>query len=190
MAVLALDLGTKTGFAVHHDDETLSSGVWNLAVTAACPDRTRELRLWRQLMATHERCGITTVAYERVDSHGRPDEKKIECPNCKSKFDARVSGFNTMAAHVYGALKGQVEMWADVHRLPPPPTVAVMTLKKFATGSGRAKKPDMIKWAQMRWPEQHVKDDNQADALHVLDWVLIEVLKQRKKAVIDLRGVR
>ena len=45
--------------------------------------------------------------------------------------------------------------------------VWVSTLKKHATGSGRAKKPEMIKAARARgW---NPKDDNEADALWLLD---------------------
>lgn len=43
------------------------------------------------------------------------------------------------------------------------------TLKKHATGSGAAKKPDMLASAQAKWPEQQITTDDQADACWVLD---------------------
>ncbi len=44
------------------------------------------------------------------------------------------------------------------------------TLKKFATGDGRASKTDMMKFAKSRWPLQNIQDDNQADALWMAEW--------------------
>ena len=44
-------------------------------------------------------------------------------------------------------------------------------LKKHATGSGRASKGEMLEAAKQRFPDQDIKDDNQADALHLLDYL-------------------
>jgi Holliday junction resolvasome RuvABC endonuclease subunit len=46
------------------------------------------------------------------------------------------------------------------------------TVKKHATGKGNAKKFEMVRAAREKWPGQHINDDNQADALHVLDWAM------------------
>ena len=40
------------------------------------------------------------------------------------------------------------------------------TLKKYATGSGKASKEEMVLTAEQRYGK--VRDDNQADALHLL----------------------
>lgn len=48
--------------------------------------------------------------------------------------------------------------------------VHTATLKKHATGSGRAKKPEMIAAAKARWPEIEIVDDNHSDALWLLDY--------------------
>ena len=44
------------------------------------------------------------------------------------------------------------------------------TLKKSATGSGRADKKQMIIYAKSAYPDQEINDDNQADALHLLGY--------------------
>ena len=61
----------------------------------------------------------------------------------------------------------------DAHVKPVPVNAA--TLKKWATGSGRAKKPEMIRAADMHWPDycmafNRPADDNEADALLLLAW--------------------
>ena len=44
------------------------------------------------------------------------------------------------------------------------------TLKKFATGDGRASKGDMIWYAQQKFKNNFLKDDNEADALWMLEY--------------------
>ena len=48
--------------------------------------------------------------------------------------------------------------------------VPVQTIKKHATGSGNAKKDDMIFSASMKFPKINIIDDNQADSLGLLDY--------------------
>jgi Holliday junction resolvasome RuvABC endonuclease subunit len=47
-------------------------------------------------------------------------------------------------------------------------SVAASTVKKYATGSGRAEKPDMIHAAKQKFVDLDVDDDNAADAVHIL----------------------
>lgn len=185
MNVLALDTGTLTGWAAWSNGQ-LTSGVWDLKPNKTL-DRTRQLVLTRRLQQVTEELQINRIAYETVMSHGRPGSKKVQCPTCHTSHNVRITQTNTQAAHVYGALSGMVEWWADMQRMPEPMTVHVSTLKKFATGDGRATKQAMIAMAEMRWREQKIQDDNQADALHVLDWAMVQ-LKIAPKAVIDCRG--
>lgn len=181
MNILALDIATLSGFAVWSDGQR-SSGVWQLKPPKGSCDRTRQLVLWRRLEETRKRYAIDTLAYEEVAAHGRSSE--VKCKACGKPM--RIQETNTQAAHVYGALSGHVDFWLDMCRLPPAHTVHVSTLKKFATGNGRATKEEMVTMAERRWPEQRVRDDNQADALHILDWVMVK-LRIAPKAVIDLR---
>lgn len=46
------------------------------------------------------------------------------------------------------------------------------TIKKFATGHGKASKEDMVNVARLKFPGQKIEDDNQADALHLLSLVV------------------
>ena len=180
MAVLALDIATQTGFAVEADGK-LSSGSWNLKPPAKSCDKTRELTFFRKLEALWADHGsFSLVAFEAVYGHSRSDEKKVTCPRCMNKFQIKVQQVNTLAAQVYGGLRGTMLMWADFHSVRVE-GVAVGTLKKFATGHGHATKDDMIAMAEMRWREQKIVDDNQADALHILDWALVEVLRRHQK---------
>lgn len=163
MTTLALDLGTKCGWAVGSEGQP-HSGVWKLQPGKRDCDRTRELVLARHLDDALRLHGVTRIAYERVDSHGRLG--RTRCKLCGGLTPVRLE--NTVAAHVYGALAGVVELVADMHRLEVV-TVPVGTLKKHATGKGNAKKDAMIAAAQERWGD-NITDDNQADALWVLDW--------------------
>ena len=44
------------------------------------------------------------------------------------------------------------------------------TLKKFATGSGRADKSAMMKRAAVLFPDRRIEDDNESDALMLLEY--------------------
>ena len=62
-----------------------------------------------------------------------------------------------------------VQLFAARRGLPSPMAVATMTLKKWATGSGKASKGDMMQWASKVVGEQ-ITDDNEADAVAVALW--------------------
>ena len=53
-------------------------------------------------------------------------------------------------------------------------TVHTATLKKYATGNGRASKEDMIQAARERF-DREIMDDNEADALFILAWAINQV---------------
>jgi Holliday junction resolvasome RuvABC endonuclease subunit len=73
----------------------------------------------------------------------------------------------TDAAHVYGGLMAILTSWCEKHGIPYQ-GIPVGTIKKCATGKGNADKQAMIEAAKHAWPDQDIKDDNQADALWVL----------------------
>jgi Holliday junction resolvasome RuvABC endonuclease subunit len=62
-----------------------------------------------------------------------------------------------------------VQMFAARRGILPPMTVATMTLKRFATGSGRADKHAVKAWAAQHLGRAPV-DDNEADAVAVALW--------------------
>jgi Holliday junction resolvasome RuvABC endonuclease subunit len=47
--------------------------------------------------------------------------------------------------------------------------IPVGTIKKRATGKGNASKEEMVAAAKLKWPGEIIVDDNQADALWILE---------------------
>ena len=54
----------------------------------------------------------------------------------------------------------------DTLDLPEPAFINPMTVKKFATGDGHAKKDKMMEFCRKRW-QIEPGDDNEADAIHI-----------------------
>lgn len=71
-------------------------------------------------------------------------------------------------------LAGIAEMVAHKRGLPVPLVVQNTTIKKHWTGSGRARKPDMVYLATQRgW---RAEDDNHADALALWDYTAGQIV--------------
>ena len=73
------------------------------------------------------------------------------------------------AAHAYGGFMAHLTAWCEHHQIPYQ-GVPVGTIKKHATGKGNASKDEMI--AAMRAKGFRPEDDNEADALALLDWAM------------------
>jgi Holliday junction resolvasome RuvABC endonuclease subunit len=140
MNLLALDSGTKLGFALWRDGE-ITSGTQKL-----CHDRNasgvRFLHFRRWLMEIIETYNIRRVFFERVYGHKGTD-----------------------AAHIYGAFMYLLaavceEMHIKCTGFP------VGTIKKFMTGKGNATKEEMIEALRQRGFDP--VDDNEADSLAIL----------------------
>lgn len=69
-------------------------------------------------------------------------------------------------SHILGALGYMVRMWLWKHEIPFV-LVAPATLKKWTTGSGKAKKDVMLREVCRRW-DVVIDDDNAADAYALL----------------------
>lgn len=79
----------------------------------------------------------------------------------------------TDAAHIYGGLLATLTAWCEEHQIPYS-GVPVGTIKKFITsGKGNANKEAVITAVQKRGHTE-VTNDNQADALALLYYVLHE----------------
>ena len=78
----------------------------------------------------------------------------------------------TKAAHTYGGFQAVLMMFCDRYKLPCRP-LEIGTIKKHWTGKGNAKKDQMITQAIHRG--FNPKDDNEADALAVLDYAMVEL---------------
>ncbi|WP_103035292.1 crossover junction endodeoxyribonuclease RuvC [Castellaniella caeni] len=146
-ALLALDLGNYTGYAVRRRDGTIIHGTENFSPRKSWTPGQRWFRYRSWLSALIEREQIHVVTFERV-----------------------VFGHSSASASdAYGGFKALTEMVADAHHCDLS-SVAVPTIKKHWTGSGRAKKPDMI--AEARRRGFRPDSDNAADALAILHWAI------------------
>lgn len=144
MSVLALDLGTRTGFAVLRADNRVESGEarLDLKTNDGAGMRYVRFRQWLvEMKNTHE---VTELVFEQVMGHG---------------------AFQVIAAHVYGGLLATLQAFGEHHQIPYR-GIGVTTVKKQFAGSGRASKDDMI--AQCRALGFKPRSHNEADAIAVL----------------------
>ncbi|QKS31498.1 MAG: hypothetical protein HT579_04355 [Candidatus Accumulibacter similis] len=145
--LLALDLGTHTGWALRHRDGTTTSGSESFAPRRFEGGGMRYLRFKRWLTEVkHAADGIEAVHFEEVRRHAGVD-----------------------AAHAYGGFLAHLTAWCEHHQIPYQ-GVPVGTIKKHAAGKGNAGKAEVI--AAMRAQGFDPADDNEADALALLQWAL------------------
>lgn len=142
--ILALDLGTKTGYALRRRDGRMVHGTEEFTPRASWGPGQKWLRFRSWLSATITEHSITQIAFEDVKRHG-PGQ--------------------VLAAHAYGGFRAMLEMVADQHRVSLVP-FGVGQIKKHWTGSGVAKKDEMLTQAKARGFA--AVDDNNADALAIL----------------------
>lgn len=142
--VLALDLGAKTGWALRRRDAVLLHGTEDFTPRASWAPGQKWQRFRAWLSATVMHHNITQIAFEDVKRHG-PGQ--------------------VLAAHAYGGFRAMLEMVADQHRVTLIP-FGVGQIKKHWTGSGVAKKDEMVMQAKVRG--FRAVDDNNADALAIL----------------------
>lgn len=146
VCILALDLGTKLGWAVRARDGRIVHGTEAFTPRKSWTPGQRWLRARSFLAETIVRHQVHAIAYEDVKRHAGTD-----------------------AAHAYGAFLCLVQMVADSHRTALLP-VGVGTIKKHWTGKGNADKDAMKAQAKARGFS--VVDDNDADALAILHWAV------------------
>ena len=147
--MLALDLGTRTGWALLSVDGMITSGSESFKPQRFEGGGMRFLRFKRWLTELKQSTdGLDAVYFEEVRRHTGVD-----------------------AAHVYGGLMAHLTAWCEHHQIPYQ-GVPVGTIKKHATGKGNAGKDDMI--AAMRARGFQPADDNEADALALLDWAMAQ----------------
>ena len=141
--ILALDLGTTTGWALVSRDGSITSGSQSFKPQRFEGGGMRFLRFKRWLTDIKQ-CnnGIDQVVFEEVRRHVGVD-----------------------AAHAYGGFMGQLTAWCEHHQIPYQ-GVPVGTIKKHATGKGNASKDEMV--AAVRARGHAPADDNEADAIGLL----------------------
>ena len=148
--ILALDLGTTTGWALRAPEGPIAHGFVSFKSQRFEGGGMRYLRFRRwltEIKATAaDTQGIGAVYFEEVRRHMGVD-----------------------AAHVYGGLLATLTAWCEHHQIPYQ-GVPVGTIKRHATGRGNASKDEVI--AAMRALGHAVTDDNEADALALLHWAM------------------
>lgn len=145
--ILAIDLGTTTGWAMQTMDGQIAHGFASFRPSRYEGGGMRYLRFKRWLSDMRQLAiDIHSVYFEEVRRHAGVD-----------------------AAHVYGGLLATLTAWCEHHNLPYQ-GVPVGTIKKHATGKGNASKDEVIQ--SMRVLGHSVTDDNEADALALLHWAL------------------
>ncbi len=145
--ILAIDLGTTTGWALRGSDGHITSGSESFRPQRFEGGGMRYLRFRRWISEIQESVSeIQFLYFEEVRRHVGVD-----------------------AAHVYGGLLATLTAWCEHHQIPYQ-GVPVGTIKKHATGKGNAGKEDVIASVTARGHTPF--DDNEADALALLHWAI------------------
>jgi hypothetical protein len=146
-SILALDLGTTTGWALRGFDGLITSGTASFKPGRYDGGGMRYLRFTNWVTEIDRLSGpIEAIYFEEVRRH-----------------------LGTDAAHVYGGLMASLTSWAELRGVPYQ-GVPVGTIKRHATGKGNAPKEAMI--AADRARGYSPEDDNEADAIAILHWAL------------------
>ena len=146
-AVLCLDLGTMTGFAIRFAGGAVMSGTREFRPRRFDGGGMRYLRFRGWLGEVLHSCRrLGAVFYEEVRAHAGTD-----------------------AAHVHGGFLATLTAWCEEHGAAYE-GVPVGTIKRHVTGKGNAPKAEVIK--AVRALGYAPEDDNEADALALLRWVI------------------
>ena len=146
-SILALDLGTTTGWAIRDFDGLITSGTVSFKPSRYDGGGMRYLRFTNWLTEIDRLSDpIEAIYFEEVRRHAGTD-----------------------AAHVYGGLLAVLTSWGELRGVPYQ-GVPVGTIKKHASGKGNAPKQAMIDAARKRG--FNPADDNEADAIAILLWAI------------------
>jgi Holliday junction resolvasome RuvABC endonuclease subunit len=153
-AVLALDLGTDTGWALRTSDGAITSGTASFRNDRWTGGGMRYLRFKHWLTELKNTAGgIDALYIEEVRRHLGVD-----------------------AAHTYGGFLAIVQAWCEHHEIPYA-AIPVGTWKRALVGRGNCNKADVLEAVRGRGYDPI--DHNEADAigvlLHVLDTAVEEV---------------
>lgn len=147
MALLAIDIGTKLGWAIQYNTKEILHGVNKFSAGRFEGGGMRWVRFRAWLNEMHDgQEPITQIYFEEVRAHRGTD-----------------------AAHIYGGFLAALTEWCEAQTVPYS-GIPVGTIKKHATGKGNAGKPAVIQ--AMRAKGFTPEDDNDADALALLHFAL------------------
>jgi len=145
--ILALDLGTTTGWALRSHDGLITSGTVSFRPGRFDGGGMRYLRFTNWL-TEHDRLSgpIATIWFEEVRRHAGTD-----------------------AAHVFGGLLATLTTWAELRGIPYE-GVPVGTWKRCVCAKGNASKDEVV--AAMVARGFAPSNSDEADALAVLHWAI------------------
>jgi hypothetical protein len=145
ITVLALDLGTKTGWALYNGNKILS-GVEDFSLKANEKERQgkRFEKFEEFLDLMHKEYNINHVFFEKVMQHHK----------------------SRAAAAIYNGFWAVLINWCEKNKINYV-GMAVGTIKLFIAGKGNASKDDVINSVKNKGFSD-IKDDNEADALALL----------------------
>jgi Holliday junction resolvasome RuvABC endonuclease subunit len=145
MRLLALDFGSRTGWAVGNSQGVDCSGWWDIKPGRGDSPGMRYLKLRGRLVEVRFPFNdISMVCYEQA--HHRGGAATEYAAGCVATVQAWCAELGIQHCSVHSA-----------------------TLKLHATGSGRASKADMVA-AATKLLGRKVTDDNEADAICLLDY--------------------
>ena len=163
LVILALDLGTTTGWALRSANGPVAHGFVSFKSQRFEGGGMRYLRFGRwladMLALSGQQSGSQTGSQTNLTGIGAVYFEEVR----------RHLGVD--AAHVYGGLLATLTAWGEHHQIPYQ-GVPVGTIKRHATGKGNAGKAEVI--AAMKALGHPVTDDNEADALALLHWALAQ----------------
>lgn len=159
LPVLALDLATKTGWALSDRNGRITSGVQEFDLKRGESKGMRFLR-FRKWLKDILRLGELGVKFSETSpgliawemAHHRGSHATELCVGLVTDAMAEAALFGLEHTSIHSA-----------------------SLKKFATGSGKASKEDMILKAKEFYPNVEIIDDNHADALLLLKYAMSEI---------------
>ncbi|MFZ1413813.1 MAG: hypothetical protein WAS73_04430 [Defluviicoccus sp.] len=145
--ILALDLGQRTGWAVRSRDGAIASGVQEFRPGRFEGGGMIWLRFRAWLQEIDETAGgVGVVVFEEVVAHR-----------------------GVAASHCFAGFLAHLTAWAEANRIPYQ-GVPVGTIKRHIAGKGNADKAAVI--AAVKALGFQPADDNEADALALLDWAI------------------
>lgn len=145
--IIALDLGTTTGWAIREAKGNITSGTASFKTARFEGGGMPFLRFKRWLTDLKVTLGaIDAIYFEEVRAHKGVD-----------------------AAHKYGGFVAHLTSWCEHHQIPYS-GIPVGTIKKHITGKGNAPKESVIMAVKNKGFAPI--DDNEADSLALLDFVL------------------
>jgi len=148
-SILTLDLGTQTGWAICLSDNHITSGSECFKPNRFEGGGMRYLRFRQWLEELQQLTGgIERIYFEEVRRHLGVD-----------------------AAHAYGGFLAHLTAWCEDKHIPYL-GVPVQTIKKHITGKGNASKQMVIDAVTAKGFAP--VDDNESDALALLDFVLTQ----------------